>query len=366
MSARREVRRILIVKAAALGDVLRTTSLLRPLARRHPGAWIAWLTSKAALPLLQTNPWLSAYAALGAAPLPGPGYDLVLSLEEDAGAARLAEESCRGEFVGVVSRGGRLSYTPSSAPYYDLSLLHRGVDGGHAEADRLKAANRLTYAELWLKVLGLPVPRDRDALRPVLVLAEEDRGPARAFAAEHGLAGGPASPAGPIGLNPGAGGRWPAKQLSVESAARLARALGRRFKRPILLFGGRDEAARNRRIAAACRPGLRSGRGTAPVLDAGTGHSLRSFAGLVDLCAALVTTDTLALHVAAALGKPTFVLVGPTSAAELDVFGRGEVLVPHGGCACFYRPRCLRGRSCLDRFPASKVCDAVGGYLETA
>jgi heptosyltransferase-2 len=334
--------------------VLRTTSLLRPLARRHPQARISWLTSKAALPLLETNPWISELATSEEGLPPGPGFDLVLSLEEDASVARLASRVCRGELIGVTVGEGGLSYTPSSAPYYDLSLLHRDAGGGHTEADRFKAANKLTYAELWLKVLGLPKPAKKDGLRPVLVLSAEDRACAAAFAWKAGLAGTPA----PIGLNPGAGSRWPAKQVSVECAARLARALKRRLRRPVILFGGKDEAARNRAIArAAAKTGV-------PVLNPGTGHPLRSFAGLVDLCEAVVTTDTLALHIAAALGRKTFALVGPTSAAELDVFGQGEIVVPAGGCSCFYRPRCLRSRSCLDRMPASRVADAVARWVK--
>ncbi|MBI4678329.1 MAG: glycosyltransferase family 9 protein [Elusimicrobia bacterium] len=381
------MKRILIVKLSALGDVLRTTSLLRPLAARHPRARIAWLTSREAAPLLETNPWIAALgvvdpaSAVNAIPEgpPGPGhpiswkargsaldrasaepgacklgpFDLVLSLEEDAAAARLAEESAQGELVGVVAREGRLSYTPSSARYYDMSLLNRSADGSLAHADALKAANSLTYAELWLKVLGLPIPRDRNELRPILVLSEEDRTFARTLGRNAGLAGRPA----PIGLNPGAGRRWPSKQLSVESAARLARTLHRRFGRPILLFGGRDESSRNKTIAGLAR------RAGVPLVDPGTKQDLRSFAALVELCEAVVTTDTLALHVAAALGKKTFALVGPTSAAELDVFGRGEKIAPALACSCFYRPRCRLAKTCLDRLPAGRVADAVGRWL---
>src|SRR5262245_6386084 len=40
--------RVLLVKLAAVGDVLRTTSLLPGLHRRWPGAHVTWLTSSAA------------------------------------------------------------------------------------------------------------------------------------------------------------------------------------------------------------------------------------------------------------------------------------------------------------------------------
>lgn len=346
-------RRILIVKLSALGDVLRTTSLLRPLAGRWPGARIAWATSKEALPLLETNPWVSELWAAGSPGWARGAYDLVLSLEEDAGVARRAAKACRGILHGVTAGERGLSYTRSSASYYDMSLLNRSPDGSLDRANSLKSANRLTYAGLWLRILGLPVPKDRDELRPVLVLSREDRAFAAEFFRRAGLDGGPL----PIGLNTGAGRRWPSKQLGAEGTVRLARALHRRCRRPLVLFGGRDEAARNAAIVRRCRAA------GVPLLDPGTGHSLRTFAGLVERCEAVVTTDTLALHVATALARKTFVLVGPTSAAELDVFGRGAKLVPDRPCSCFYRPRCLARRSCLDRIPSGRVAEAVGRTL---
>ena len=55
---------ILIVKLGALGDVLRTTTLARRLKAAHGGAQIQWLTSRAALPLLERNPDLEAAFAV--------------------------------------------------------------------------------------------------------------------------------------------------------------------------------------------------------------------------------------------------------------------------------------------------------------
>ena len=53
---------ILIIKTGALGDVLRTTTLLHPLKQKYPLARITWITAAAAVPLLAatnslTNWW---------------------------------------------------------------------------------------------------------------------------------------------------------------------------------------------------------------------------------------------------------------------------------------------------------------------
>ncbi|NWG13893.1 MAG: glycosyltransferase family 9 protein, partial [Acidobacteria bacterium] len=46
-------RRVLIIKLAAMGDVLRTTPLLRGLRRLDPGCHITWLTEPDSVPMLQ-------------------------------------------------------------------------------------------------------------------------------------------------------------------------------------------------------------------------------------------------------------------------------------------------------------------------
>jgi ADP-heptose:LPS heptosyltransferase len=249
----------------------------------------------------------------------------------------------------VIRENGKLGYTGSSAPYYGMSLLNSAPDGTHKAADGLKASNRQTYAELWLKILRLAMPDRAADLRPVLALGIKDRGAARRLAKRHGLKKGR-----PIGFNPGAGSRWPSKQISVERSAEILDALYERFRRPLILFGGKDEARRNRAIIQHAK---------SPVIDAGTGHGLREFAGLIDLCGLVIATDSLAFHVAAALGKPALVLVGPTSAAELDVFGRGKILTPPGGCSCFYRPQCRYETSCLDRLPVADILREAGAFL---
>ncbi|MDX6771090.1 MAG: glycosyltransferase family 9 protein [Elusimicrobiota bacterium] len=349
-------RTVLIVKFEALGDALRTNSLVRPLA--DSGARVTFLTSPAALPLLRATPRLAAALGLRLddptavaamkARLAGR-FDLVLSLEEHPAAAAVAAAACRGELLGVRDEGGRLGYTPSSARYYDMSLLHRDADGGHAAADAVKKANRDTYAGIWLKLLGL-APRERPV--PALRLTARDRAAARRLAGRRLLRG-----RGPVlGLNPGAGARWPGKQLSVEKAARLLLALRAAFGGPLLLIGRKDdaEAERNALIAeTALRRDPSLPIVTHPRLP------LRSFAGVVELCDALVTTDSLAAHVAAAVGVPVACLVGPTCAQELDLAPGSSTLTPPTGCSCFYAANCSRPVPCLDDVPDAAVVAAV-------
>ena len=68
--------RILIIKLDAIGDVLRTTSILKPLKQKYPRAEVTWLTRRASLDLLLNNPFVEKKIAEIAPGLP-PGVKVV-------------------------------------------------------------------------------------------------------------------------------------------------------------------------------------------------------------------------------------------------------------------------------------------------
>ncbi len=323
----------MIVKTGALGDVLRTTALLRPLSCAYR-ARIFWLTSKEAKFLLAQNPLIEK---IFTAPRQiAQKFDWTLSLEEDKALAQTAQESFSPKITGVIVKDGKLSYTDDSAPYYQMSLLNPDKK----KADNLKRLNRKTFFDLWLSILGLSRFKKSEIARPQIFLTESERKTAFNFARKHSLSG------GAIGFNPGAGSRWPSKELSVAKSREILKKLSA-LKKPILLLGGREEKKRNKTISK----GL-SGVIVPPPMP------IKAFAALIDFCEILITTDSLAFHIATALKKKVLVLIGPTSSSELDVFGQGEKIVAQP-CDCFYRPHCSRENSCLNTISESRVFSAV-------
>jgi heptosyltransferase-2 len=83
----------------------------------------------------------------------------------------------------------------------------------------------------------------------------------------------------------------------------------------------------------------------------------------VNLCDLIVTGDTLALHVAVALDKMVVALFGPTSAAEIDLYGRGVKLVSDAPCVGCYRTECDVLPTCMERISAQQVHGAILGLL---
>lgn len=329
--------RILVVKLAAPGDVLRTTSLLPAIHRRWPGAHVTWLTRPAAVELFEGNTLvdevLSTGDAVTAARMRVQEYDAALCPDADPEAAVLAAAADARARLGFTAdaRGGVVPLGPGAEHWFRMGL-----------SDDLKKANTRTYQELAAAVLEL----DPAAVgEPILEPADADRRAAGAF--RQGLG----HPGPLVGLNTGAGGRWAYKQWTLEHQRGFLRRMAERGL-GVLLLGGPEEVERHRELMAAAR-GL-------PVFDAGNHNGYRRFAALVELCSAIVTGDTLAVHVAAARRVPAVVLFGPTSAAEIELYGRGEkVLPPDLDCLGCYLPICDVRPHCQARILPEMVEAAV-------
>ncbi len=337
-------RRVLIVKLAALGDVLRTTALLPAVHQAFPRARVVWITAADAVDLFGGNALvdevLGAGDATAAARLAVERFDVVLCPDAAPAAAALAAAAQAAERRGFsMDQGGRVLPLGAGAEHW----LRMGI------SDALKKQNRDTYQSLIADVLELP----RAAVgEPILVPSAEDRAAAGAWRGDIGFAG----PL--VGLNTGGGARWERKQWALPNQAAFLRQMAG-VGVGVVLLGGPAERQRHGDLLAAAA-GL-------PVFDAGNDHAARRFAALVELCAAVVTGDTFALHVATARRVPVVALFGPTSRAEIELYGRGEKIAPEElACLCCYLPTCDVDPHCQQRISADRVAQAVLRWVQPA
>ena len=129
---------ILIIKLGALGDVLRTTSLLRVLSGN-----IFWVTAKDPLPLLPTDKLKVVEINKASEVLKGFFFDLILCLDDDYKAASLATILKKKTLIGsYIDNNNSLTYTNSSREWFDMELISRF---GKEKADALKRANKKVY-----------------------------------------------------------------------------------------------------------------------------------------------------------------------------------------------------------------------------
>jgi heptosyltransferase-2 len=323
--------RILILKTAALGDVLRTTSILPGLHAAHGAPRIEWVAARGAVDLVRTHPLVARVHALDPADpaacsvlraeLCQTNWTLVVSLDDEAPLCELAAALPCARLAGATLVDGARGYTDDVAEWFDMGLLSRH---GKRRADELKVLNRRSQPAIYASMLGIAMGRPR------LELPSTELDGARVFWRDHGLDDGVPV----VGLNTGAGGRWRGKMLpheaTVETCARLQEELGRPLR--FLVLGGAAEAERNRTLLGALLAARLDAR------DAGVDHSLLFFAALIDRLDALLTSDSLALHMAIARGTPNVSFYAPTSSAEIETYGTGEKVASTAADYCSYLP----------------------------
>lgn len=328
--------RLLIIKLDAMGDVLRTTALLPALAEAHPRATITWITRREARPLLERNPYISEildYGEDALLQLRVRTFDRVINLDAGKTSAALASAANASRKDGfILDARGYVQPTNAAATMW----LEMGV------FDDLKRQGTKTYQDMMADIIGL-------SGRPhhyVLQLTDEERELGKVYLQHLGLDF--AHPV--IGLNTGAGRRWELKQWREEGYLELIERIAGKHHAQFVLLGGPEERARHKRLTS---------RSTVSLIDAGCDNPIRHFASLVAVCDLVITGDTLAMHLSLALGRRTIVLFGPTSAAEIEMYGLGEKVIPQMECLICYKPTCDFVPNCMELITTDMVEAAV-------
>lgn len=334
--------RVLIIKLDAAGDVLRSTSILPAFKKANPRLSVWWVTENSSKPLLEKNPHIDVLWGLDPA-LPGllSATSFHRAFNFDMGrkaAAILAMANSRvKKGFGLSEEGAVVPLEPAAEEWFEMGIF-----------DTVKRANQKTYQHHLFKLGGLSYRGEE----PQLVLTDRERAWAADFAKKNRLSKFKQI----VGFNIGSGGRWPMKRWRLDGFEWLARQLRKKHpKAGILLYGGPEERqlmpALTKKLKGLCIP-------------TGTENTLRQFASLVGLADVLVTGDTLALHVAVALGKRLVAYFGPTSDTEIDLYGRGEKVLPVRPCQCYYQNQCTQKKSCMDNLREEDMLAAVERQLK--
>lgn len=307
---------VLVVKHGALGDVVRTSYFARALREKFGDRLrLSWLTAPSAAPLLRFNQHIDDLWTSFAEAQPFR-YDRVYSLDDERDVLEGVARVDAAAVTGALLQDGQPGYTDDAAGWFDMGLLSRF---GKARADELKKLNKRGHAEIFSAIFGVAGVQPHFFGNPRL-----ERW------AEQVLAG----HARIVGINPFAGGRWPSKELRLPELNALIDTIvaGESAFGPgctVMLLGAGGDHARNRELAAA-RPG-------APILVPNTDDSVLRLAALIGRLHAMITSDSLAMHLAIAQRVPTVAFFAPTSASEIDDLGVVAKVVSTAADYCSYR-----------------------------
>ena len=297
------LRRILVVKLSALGDIVHVTPCLRALRDACPGARIAMAVDRRFGALVRGSPHLDEV------------------IEADEGQTRLATWTEPWRRLA-----GRRS------PRFDLAIdfqgTRRSVLWTYASGARIRAGVvRRESGPTWRPGWQYTVRPDaaRHAVRVCADVAEavgvrvDDLSPHLAISGEADrrcaarLAAMGAATRGFILVNPFT--RWPSKSWPVDRYRELVLRLVADQGAPVLVHAGPGE-----------EPGLEPFRSLAPrprIVAAG-GQPLEEALALFARAGLMVTGDTGPMHCAAALGVPVVALFGPTWPERTGPWGPGH------------------------------------------
>ena len=338
------MRRILVIRLSAIGDVLLATLLVRRLKRRFPDARIDFLVKEAYAPLLRSNPNIDAVLTFFpergfseisrvSRQIRADGYDAVVDLQASPRSFLLRFFSGAGQQRRHRPRRWRR-----------FLLVHFGVD-----AYKNIPPIPLRYLE---SVAGWGV--EDDGLGLDLEITVEDRASLLGLLRSEGF---PAE-GRMIVLAPGAGRAT--KRWRPEGFAEVAVHFFKRGCRVVLAggFGDRGICDTINRMAGG------------KLYNVSGACSLTETAALLDMADLMITNDTGVMHMASALGKKVVALFGPTS-RQLGFYPfRTDATVVERPLTC--RPcsyhgteKCPKGHfRCMKEIQSADVIDAAETLLK--
>lgn len=316
--------RILIVKLDAVGDVLRTTSLLPSLKKKYPDSYIVWITRSNAVELFVNNTLVDEVWAVerdALARLMVEKFDIMINPDADKMTCALAAIAKSEVKYGMV-----LNEKGVVCPIneYAVEWLEMGA------FDQIKQSNKKTYQQIIHEICGITYERHK----PTICLNRKESEWSKHYLNVKGIT----SEGRVIGLNLGGGGRWKRKTWCMEHLLSFSRAVMNMEGLYLLVIGGPVEESLMKEISRQL--------GHKAAIS-GTNLSLRELASIVSRCSVIVTGDSLVLHMATALEVPVIALFGPTSAAEIELYERGDKLISPE-CNTCYLTDCEKSPSCME------------------
>lgn len=281
----KQIKHILIIQTAFIGDVILTLPLIEAVNRKYPGSRISLMITPKAYDLVKANPYISEviiYDKNGKdrgfknfikfdRKIKDRKYDLAILPHRSARSVMLAYSGGIPERIGFDRSAGRMFLTKIVKYSWDKHEIERN-----------------------LSLIGV---KDSSKRIPIF-LDKEDIKSADNFLKEKGIAKNDII----IGIAPGS--VWATKRWNKERFAGLSKRLIDAYGAKVILFGGKEDEE-------LCIE-IRKMTGKALIIAAGV-LSLGESASVISKCGLFITNDTAPLHLASAFQVPTVAIFGPTT-----------------------------------------------------
>lgn len=333
------LKRILLIKMTALGDVVLAVPALRALREKFPRAYISVLVSLQSRPILQRCPYINELIT----------YDH-RDRKSIARMMRLARRLQRGNFDIVIDlqnnrRSHALSFLSFAPQRYGYDNKKFSFFLNYKVKERKTPLSPVEHQLGTLNMLGVKSSAPQLELWP----SSFDFDWAKRFLENQWLAAGQKL----VGMNISVSARWLTKRWSIEKFAQLANLLAKDYIRVVITGVSTD-----REIVQKLRQ-----RTQAKPIDACGKTTIMQFACLLKHCQVFITPDSAPMHIAAAMKVPFVALFGPTEPRRHLPPAKDFIVIRKPlKCSPCYRRKC-NGVSCMKRITVEEVYQAVKKLL---
>ena len=340
----KDIKSVLVVKLSAIGDVIHALPVSYAIKETYPEAKVTWVVEPPAYDILKDNPYI----------------DNIIVFEKKKFKSMRGFLKNYGPFTKILN-----------ADKYDASLDLQGLFKSAAIAWSAKAPIRLgtcNMREMSHKVSrpvvgpnanGHIVERYLDVVRELGCQVNKVVFPMEISQRDQQAAEGAMQQAGIRMENPyvvlAVGANWPNKRWPTRYYAKLSDWLYDRKIIPVIIGGGMLDSTLAGEIDAEAE--------IPPIILVGK-TTLKQLAHVIKHAKAVVGGDTGPVHLAAGLGVPTVMVMGPTDANRNGPYGQLEnAIEANRPCKYCWKRACPKGLECLSVIHPEAVEEKLKKYL---
>ena len=306
--------KILFIKLGAIGDVIRTTPLLEKYKKEYNNCHFSWIThSPEVLPNNEIDT-IYKWDEPSIQFLSNQEFDIAINLDKDKEACILLSLINAKEKFGFLWKDGHINTATDKSEH----KLMTGI------FDHISKKNTKNYLEEIFEICHFDFSGEEYKINLNQNLSDKWKDKLVTMTNNKTI----------IGLNTGCGNRWKTRNWPKEYWIELINILENKGYF-CLLMGGPDEDEINRYYEKETN-----------ATYLGT-FSIEEFIAITNTTDIIVSPVSMMMHICIALKKQLMLFHNIFNVHEFELYGRGRIIEPTGGCDCYFGNACRREKSCM-------------------